>query len=132
MVDVLMYQIAAFLGSVLAVVFGTIAPYYKKWTETKEITGEPLVFDKKFAVSAGISIVFAFLAGLLSFDTTESSINYNDTVLKTFVAAFLTGVALNLGINSFMKPSTSLISVIKKQNNELKRLLSKSSNNDQL
>ena len=115
MVDILAYQLAAFFGSVAAIIFATIAPYFKKWQETKEVTGIDLKFDRKFAFSAGVAFLFALLAGILNFETTEANINTNDTIFKVFVSAFLTGVGVNFGLNQFMKPSTSLVTALKEE-----------------
>lgn len=120
MVDVLSYQLAAFFGSVAAIMFGSGITYYKKWMELKEIAGIDVAFDRKFFMSAGIAFLFAIVAGILNFENAETQINPNDTIFKVFVSAFITGVAFNFGINAFMKPSTTLVSIIKQQQEQLK------------
>jgi len=71
MVDILAFQLAALLGAIIAIVFGAVATYYKKWMETKEALGVEIKFDRKFALSAGVSFAFAIFAGLLAFDDIE-------------------------------------------------------------
>ena len=124
MVDLLAYQLAALFGAILAIVFGTVATYYKKWLETKEL-GIEIKFEKRFIISAAASFAFAIFAGLLAFDEIESNINYDTTILKVFASAFISGVGANFGINAFMKPSSVLVAQVrelKEQNSELRRL----------
>ena len=120
MVDVLAYQLAAFFGSVAAILFATVAPYFKKWMETKEVTGIDLIFDKKFAVTAAIGFMFAIIAGILNFENTEANIDFEATIFKTFVASFLTGLGVTFGINQFIKPSSVLKQVVA-ENKQLKK-----------
>ncbi len=112
--DVLAYQAAALLGSLAAVLFGTVAPYFKKFMETKEIVGEKLQFDKKFLVTGGIAFMFAMIAGIINFDATVSNIDYNATILKVFATSFLAGIGVNFGLNQYMKPSTTLVTTMRK------------------
>lgn len=117
MVDILAYQLANFFGAVAAILLATVAPYFKKFLETKEVTGADLVFDKKFAVTAAVGFLFALAAGTIAFD--ESSINYSDTIFKVFVASFLSGIGVIFGANQFIKPS-SVLRQVAAENKELK------------
>jgi uncharacterized protein YacL len=111
--DVIGYQMAALGGSIVAFAFATILPYFKKWLETKEIVGSELKFDKKFMVTGGIAFVFAMFAGLINFESTETQIDYNSTILKVFVTAFITGIGFNFGINQWIKPSSTVVTAFR-------------------
>lgn len=118
--NVLAYQAAALIGSIAAIAFGTVIPYYKKWLAEKEINGVNIEFNKKYLMTGGISFMFAVIAGVINFDNTISTIDYNSTILKVFVAAFVTGIGSNFLLNSYIKPSSTVVSFVKRLKAERK------------
>lgn len=121
MVELLVEGIV-FLGAALGSAGATLIPYIQKFREGEVIDGEGLKFDKKFLVTAGISLLFGFIIATLLFEDAVASINEGDSMFKVFTTAFVFALTTNLAINKFVSPNTSLVNLVKEKDAEIASL----------
>ena len=121
MVDILVEGVVL-LGATIGSASATLIPYIQKFREGEVIDGSQLKFDKKFLVTAGISLLFGFIIASLAFDEALANIQDGDSLFKVFISAFTFAILTNLAINRFVSPNSSLVTKVKEQNQEIAAL----------
>jgi len=121
MVDVLVEGIVL-LGATIGSAGATLIPYIQKFREGQVIDGSELKFDKKFLVTAGISLLFGFIIATLAFDEAIANVNDGDSIFKVFISAFVFALTVNLAVNKFISPNKSLVTLVKEKDAEIASL----------
>lgn len=97
-------EISAFVGAIIGVLVGTLAPYYNE-KKKLGLNDVDIFFDKKFLKATLVALILAVVGVGGSFPTILANVPPVASILTTVITSAVLAMSMNLGGNIALGPS---------------------------